>query len=60
MGVKMDYLVDDYCKWITDMIKSGRATIERNVEKTIYVRGKNNKDIIRTEQRTVDVITILR
>ena len=55
----LDNLFEEYGEWVKNAIKSGKATIERNVEKKIYVRGKGNSDVIKTEKRICDVITII-
>ena len=56
----LDSLFEEYGEWVKNAIKNGKAKIERNVEKEIYVRGKGNSDIVKTEKRICDVITIMR
>lgn len=50
--------LEQYGDWVSEMIKSGKAEIERNVETEIYVKGKSNEDVIKKETVSADVITI--
>jgi len=52
------YMIENYGEWVKEALKNDTATIERNIEKVIYVHGKENSDIIKTEIRRCDVITI--
>ena len=56
----LDNLFEEYGEWVKEAIKKREVTIKRNVEKEIYVRGKGNSDVIKTEKRICDVITIMR
>lgn len=55
----IDSLFEEYGEWVKEAIKKSEVIIERNVEKEIYVRGKSNSDVIKTEKRICDIITIM-